>query len=192
MNRRILIAAALVLGACKGDSPEADDPGSETDSPTGDPAGAPAFVVAPTLAQNTVPEAPLSWRLVGTLDRAATVTVTVTDPIDSWERGPFVVGDDGALDVWLQRWHPGQTHSVVVTATDDAGSVSVELAVVAPALPADMADVRVVTATPDRMEPGFTVFAPSHTGPTAPQYLTAYDENGIPVWWYAAEGSVFS
>ncbi len=183
--RRVGIACAAL--ACSA-HPEGD---RRIPDVTATPSGAPVFLSGPTLTENPVAEAPLSWRLEAKIDRPTTISVAVSDAFDAWARGPWAV--DGTLDVWLQRWHPGETHTVVVTATDNRGlATSATLEVTAPPLPADFPDIRFVSADPVRMAPGYTVFSPSHTGPEAPQYLTAYDENGLPVWWYAAKDTVYS
>jgi hypothetical protein len=155
------------------------------------PAGtAIAFVTGPTLTENDVAEAPLAWRLQATLDHPATVTVAITDGVDSWTRGPFEVTAD--LDEWLFRWYPGETHTVTVTATGAAGtSTSSTLTVTAPPLPDDFPDLELVSSDPDRMEPGLTVAAPSKSAHDAPQYIVAVDALGIPVWWYAAAPTIW-
>ncbi len=149
----------------------------------------PAFTAAPALEQAGNPDAPLGWRLTLTADEPVTVTVDVTDDLGAWTHGPFET--DGALDAWLHTWHPGQTHAVVVTATDTAGNAtSAELSVTAPALPGDFPDIRLASGDPARMEPGVTVVAPTKSTVNGATYVVALDAAGQVVWWFAGSGFI--
>jgi hypothetical protein len=176
-----MVLALPLLLACTDDPPRESGPNPTT------PGG--VFSRTPTLTANANPDAPLAWRLEAALAEPGSVHVTVTDAVGSWTRGPFAGPE---VDAWLFRWHPGESHEVQITATSESGAEeSVTLTVDAPALPDDFPPITVVTTSPDDMEPGFTVFAPSRLGPDAPQYLLAVDAFGLPVWWYASENLVY-
>lgn len=179
----------LLLIALHGCGSDKDQPvDTSTLPPTAD-VTPPAFTVAPTLEQAPDPTAPLGWRLTLTADEPVTVRVDVTDALGAWSHGPFET--DAALDVWLHTWHPGQTHTVAVTATDAAGNASlVELAVTAPALPDDFPDIRLASADPARMEPGVTVVAPTKSAEGGATYIVALDAAGQVVWWFAGGGFI--
>lgn len=118
----------------------------------------PAYVGEPQLTVGADSDTPLVGVLTLETDIPTSIQVEATADGDTWTAGIGAAADT-THDITILGWLPGADHVLTVTATaSDGASAVVELEVVAPALPADLPSIDVLVATPDRMEPGFTLF----------------------------------
>ena len=121
-------------------------------------------------------EAPLVRILELDTDVPTRVRVEITEGTDMWTHEYSQFDTFHLLPVL--RFRAGKEHSVLVQTIDQQGNLNSEslLTVLADPLPQDF-PVYSVSANPDMMEPGVTLFAVG-------SYLVAMDEVGEVVWFY--------
>ena len=155
---------ALLLGAC------------DNDTLFNPP---PTITTTPVITLSANSNTPLAATLTLSTDTDTSVTLFISDEVNSWTVNYSSVARTHTLPV---RWlHPNRTHSFTVTVTNISGESSVALTdtlTTAP-LPADfpLLDITVHDAT--QMENGFTLFAPLQS----PTYIIAVDRFGEVAWF---------
>jgi arylsulfate sulfotransferase len=124
-----------------------------------DPASAPQsaqFTQPPTW--NPSPNVPLAGRITFATSRPASVQVQVRDRNHTWSI-PVDETPRESHDLIVLGLRPGRAHEVLVTATVGDQTIPCDpLIVTTPELPDSFPTLRVVSAHPDRMEPGVTLF----------------------------------
>ncbi len=158
------------------------------------------FTTPPAVVPNPNPAVPLAALLRFTASAPVSTTVTVSDGERRWEV-KFPESAKPSAGLPLVGFYPGTRHEIAVEIRDRAGKTTAAprtLEFTAPALPAgpgEFPPIQVLTARPERMEPGWTLLSVRRQvrggGRGAePEFNTGYglilalDERGRVVWYY--------
>jgi len=145
-------------------------------------AGAVTILTGPSFAPAA--NAPLAGVLTLTTDVSARVHLQVTDGTNVWQRDFYNFATSQSVP--LLGFNPGRTNLIQVTVLDtkeNAYTAGQSLRFVTPALPVGFPKSTLLTNTPSRMEPGYTLFIVSNRN-TGVGYITIVDDAGQVVWYY--------
>ena len=143
------------------------------------------------LNRNPNPTVPLAAILTLTTNEPTQVVVRLDDGERTWDvTASDVLATEHALTILGMR--PGRIHHITAVATDAEGAVSESpaLPLEMPPLPADLPVPELVTADPERMEPGVTIFnafAMDDEGRGIDDFggvLYILDERGEVIWYF--------
>ena len=152
----------------------------------------PRFVRAPSIVPNPNPRAPLAVLVEFITDRPVWAKLEVSDGLKS---RLISFDSDGSKKQTLPvlGLSPGKRYSIVLTVTDTSGNCFTwrkPLQITTAPLPADFPPLRVNTSTPDKMEPGITLFNVARYGSPSYGLLAAVDERGEVVWYFQADHGI--
>lgn len=162
-------------------------------------AAAPRFTTAPALTANPNAGAPLAAVLKFSADEPVTTLIDVGDGRNQWQLkyGPTRSPGSGLPVIGMRA---ARKHEIRVTIVDARGSRASwpnMLTFTTPPLPgeSEFPPIRLTTARPERMEPGFRLFSPRRSGAN-PRFGTAFgmlcmvDASGDPVWYYRTDSRI--
>lgn len=151
-----------------------------------------SLVTEPVLTMNPNANTPLAGEISVSTDEAASVSLQISNL--GGDHNWTVTFPDSETDQTLPvlGFRPGDTYSVVVTASNVNGSVSsLPIAVVTDPLPADFPVIEVLTSIPNAMEPGVTMFRTTsgRSSLTVNPYAIVLDPLGKVVWYSSSLGA---
>ncbi len=129
--------------------------------------------------------APLAGTLALITDEPSRVSVSVSDGTNTWERSFYDYRTAHSFP--LLGFKPARTNQITVTVQDKLGD---EVTAAAPInfitgpLPSDFPKMVLLSSQPDKLEPGYTLFAGQNNG--AQVYIIIVDSSGEVVWYTGA------
>jgi arylsulfate sulfotransferase len=127
--------------------------------------------------------APLAVSLRVATDVASRINISVDDGWKPWQRNFYDFNT--SHEVPLLGFKPGRTNQITVTVYDRNRQTAVAdhpLVFVAPPLPKDFPKLTLLHSSPERMEPGYTLFRAALNG-SRQAYHAIVEDNGEVVWY---------
>jgi arylsulfate sulfotransferase len=139
------------------------------------------IIAGPTLSTNT--SAPLAANLQLTTDVPSRVSVTADDGTNSWRRNFYDF--DTVHSIPLLGFKPGRSYTISVEVSDSQGNTdetASPLHFTTGPLPSTFVPITVLKSTPEKMEPGYTLFR-ALNGLSGTAYVVVVDNTGTVVWY---------
>jgi len=143
------------------------------------PARALTITSGPTLTSSIV--TPLAGRLEVQTDEYSSLSVTVSDGLETWQKRFFTYESQHAVP--LLGFKPGRSYAVTVTLRNISGDTRTStVQFVTAALPSGFPRITLLESHPEKMEPGYTLFR-NYYYQNARSYVIIVNNQAEVVWY---------